>query len=254
MTKAELVKYLRQNVNIQNADLEDTVYLKMSDEDIELYLKIALTRDFPTIPSLDLIPNEDIYPIVLLAKKELYFTLASVDAPLYDMTADNNNQLKRSQRFDHYMKLIQTIDEEYNQYNEDGGAGTRNTLTSYDVLLADRYSTRRNYEKGTVPTLSLRILNVTDTTIELNWSVRMSKFAKYEVYISDEQIYDEFNYEEPVSPSAKLVATFLDVHHNRCRIEGLSPDTVYHIMVSATERSSLTGRSEVIVTTSVGGE
>lgn len=254
MTKAELVKYLRQNVNIQNADLEDTVYLKMSDEDIELYLKIALTRDFPTIPSLDLIPNEDIYPIVLLAKKELYFTLASVDAPLYDMTADNNNQLKRSQRFDHYMKLIQTIDEEYNQYNEDGGAGTRNTLTSYDVLLADRYSTRRNYEKGTVPTLSLRILNVTDTTIELSWSVRMSKFAKYEVYISDEQIYDEFNYKEPVSPSAKLVATFLDVHHNRCRIEGLSPDTVYHIMVSATERSSLTGRSEVIVTTSVGGE
>lgn len=253
MNKAEIVKYLRLNINIQNADVTDTAYLSMTDEDIELYLSVVLTRDFPQVPSLDLIPNEDIYPVVLLAKKELYFTLASKDAPLYDLTADNNNQVKRGQRFEHYMKLIAAVDEEYNQYNEDGGAGTRNTLTSYDVLIPDRYMTKRNYEKGSVPTLSLRVVEVTDSTISLAWSVNLSRFSHYEVYISTEQIYDEYAVKDKVSPEAKLVAKIVDVHQNRCRIEGLLPDTVYHIMVSATEKSSLTGRAEIIVSTA-GGE
>ena len=254
MTKAELVRYLRLNVNIQNADVTDTAYLSMKDEDIELYLSVVLTRDFPYVPSLDLIPQEDIYPVVLLAKKELYFTLASMDAPLIDLTADNNNQIKRSQRFEHYMKLIAAVDEEYNQYNEDGGAGTRNTLTSYDVLISDRYATRRNYEKGFVPTLSLRVAGVTDTSIELSWSVQLSRFEKYEVYISEEQIYDEYSINEPVSNKAKLVAKLLNVHQNKCRIEGLLPNTVYHIMVSATDKSSLVGRAEIIVSTSGGDD
>ena len=254
MTKAELVRYLRLNVNIQNADVTDTAYLSMTDEDIELYLSVVLTRDFPQVPSLDLIPQEDIYPVVLLAKKELYFTLASMDAPLIDLTADNNNQIKRSQRFEHYMKLIAAIDEEYNQYNEDGGAGTRNTLTSYDVLISDRYATRRNYEKGFVPTLSLRVTGVTDTTIELVWSVQLSRFEKYEVYISEEQIYDEYSIGNPVSSEAKLVAKILNVHQNKCRIEGLLPNTVYHIMVSATDKSSLVGRAEIIVSTTGGDD
>ena len=253
MTKAELVRYLRLNINIQNAEVTDTAYLSMKDEDIELYLSVVLTRDFPQVPSLDLIPQEDIYPIVLLAKKELYFTLASIDAPLIDLIADNNNQLKRSQRFEHYMKLIAIVDEEYNQYNEDGGAGTRNTLTSYDVLISDRYATRRNYEKGFVPTLSLRVMNVSDTSIELSWSVQLSRFEKYEVYISEEQILDEYNIHEPVSSKAKLVAKILNVHQNKCRIEGLLPNTIYHMRVAATDKSSLAGRTEIIAST-IGGD
>ena len=139
------------------------------------------------------------------------------------------------------------------KYNEDGGAGTRNTLTSYDVLISDRYATKRNYEKGFVPTLSLRITGVTDTTIELMWSVQLSRFEKYEVYISEEQIYDEYSINSPVSSEAKLVAKILNVHQNKCRIEGLLPNTVYHIMVSATDKSSLVGRNEIIVSTT-GGE
>lgn len=254
MTVAEITRYLRLNVNIQTSDVQDTVYLSMTDEDIELYLSVVLTRDFPHVPSLDLIPNEDIYPVVLLAKKELYYTLASADAPLVDLTADNNNQIKRAQRFEHYMKLIAAVDVEYNQYNEDGGAGTRNTLTSYDVLISDRYATKRNYEKGSVPTLSLRVLDVTDTYVEIQWSVRMSRFNDYKVYVSTEQIVDEYRLTNHVSPTAQLVATIYDVHQNKCRIEGLEPNTIYHVMVSATEKSSLTGRAEVIVTTLEGGE
>ena len=250
MTKAQLIQYLRSNVNIQMGNVKDTTYLSMTDEDIELYLNIALTRDFPQVPSLDLLPSECVYPLILLSKKELFYALAIKDAPLIDMSADNNNQLKRSQRFEHYMKLIEAVDKEYNQYNEDGGAGTRNTLTSYDVLIPDRYNTRRNYEKGVVPTLSLYIEEVTDTTIEISWSVRLSRFSNYKVYVSQNPILDEYNLKNPVAEDAKLVATILNVHQNKCRIEGLNPNSAYTIMVSATERSSLTGRAEITVTTS----
>lgn len=254
MTKAQLIQYLRSNVNIQMGNVKDTTYLSMTDEDIELYLNIALTRDFPQVPSLDLLPSECVYPLILLSKKELFYALAIKDAPLIDMSADNNNQLKRSQRFEHYMKLIEAVDKEYNQYNEDGGAGTRNTLTSYDVLIPDRYNTRRNYEKGVVPTLSLYIGEVTDTSIEICWSVRLSRFSNYKVYISQNPILDEYNLKNPVAEDAKLVATILNAHQNRCRIEGLNPNSVYTVMVSATEKSSLTGRAEITVTTSSSEE
>lgn len=67
---------------------------------------------------MEYLPEDAVYPIVLLAKKELYYTLAVKEAPLYDIGADNNNYLKRSQRFDHYMKLIAQVDSEYDDWIE----------------------------------------------------------------------------------------------------------------------------------------
>jgi hypothetical protein len=248
VTKAELIQYLRSSVNIQSADVTDTYYLSMSDEEIELYLKTVLLRDFPTVPSLDLIPAEDVYPVILLAKKELYYTLATVDAPFVDLTADNNNSIKRSQRFEHYMKLASAAGDEYEKYLEDGGAG-HNTLVSSDVLISDRYATRRNYEKGAIPVLTLYVDSVTATTIELSWSVRLSRFKNYKVYVSHNPIWDEYSLSGEVAEDADLVATIIDVHQRKCRIEGLLPDTAYYVMVSATEMSSLTGRAQTVVTT-----
>ena len=254
MTKAQIVSFLRKSVNIQNPNKRDSAYLIMSDEDISLYIDVVITRDFPEISFLDDIPQEFIYPIVLLAKKELYFTLATIDAPLIDMTADNNNQLKRSQRFEHYMKLVGVLDDEYAKYCEDGATGTRNTLTSYEVLLSDGLYTRRTYEKGVKPTVYLHVGEVTDTTIEVSWSVRLSHFRSYKVYVSSEPILDEYNLSSLVSDKAKLVAEIHDVHKNGCRVEGLDSNSVYHIAVVVTERSFLTGASEVVVSTTDGSD
>ena len=241
MTVDQMVSYLRLNVSIQDptGTVQDSAYLSMTDEDIVLYMDIVLTRNYPEIPSLDYLPAEYIYPIILLSKKELYYALAVKESPLYDIGADNNNYLKRSQRFDHYMKLIAQVDSEYKDYLENGGAGA-NTLTSFDVLLSDRYATKRNYEKGAIPALSLYIGSVTETSVEISWQVKLSRFREYRVYISKSPIVDLLNVSKIISEDAKEVVTIRNAHQTSCRIEGLLPDTDYYVAVSATEMSSLT--------------
>lgn len=241
MTVDQMVEYLRLNVSIQDPDgaVQDSAYLSMTDEDILLYMNVALTRNYPDIPSLDYLPTEYVYPIILLSKKELFHALAVKEAPLFDIGADNNNYLKRSQRFEHYMKLIAQVDKEYENYLENGGAG-ENTLTSFDVLLSDRYATKRNYEKGAIPVLSLYVREVTDTSVDIEWKVKLSRFREYKVYISKSKIVDLFNVSKPIAEDAKEVITIRNVHQTHCRIEGLDPDTEYYVAVSATEMSSLT--------------
>ena len=242
MTVDQMVAYLRMNVSIQDptGTVQDSAYLSMTDEDIILYMNVVLSRNYPDIPSLDYLPTEYIYPVILLSKKELFHALAVKEAPLFDIGADNNNYLKRSQRFDHYMKLIAQVDAEYKDYLENGGAGA-NTLTSFDVLLSDRYATKRNYEKGAIPALSLYIGDVTTTSVEILWKAKLSRFKEYKVYISESPIVDLFNVSKPISADAKEVVTIRNVHQTSCRIEGLLPNTDYYVAVSATEMSTLTG-------------
>lgn len=248
MTVDQLVKYLRNNVSIQDPGTgEDSAYLSMTDEDIVLYMTVALTRNYPEISSLDNLPAEYVYPVVLLSKKELFHALAIKEAPLYDLGADNNNYLKRSQRFDHYMKLIAQVDKEYGDYLESGGAGN-NTLTSFDVLLSDRYATRRNYEKGAIPAPVLRILAVTENSVEIAWTVNLSRFKEYKVYLSKSPIVDLLNVSEPLDESTEVL-TIRNVHQRSCRIEGLEPNTGYYVAVSATEMSLLVGYSQRDFTT-----
>lgn len=242
MTVDQMVAYLRTSVSIQDptGSVQDSAYLSMTDEDITLMMSVVLTRDYPEVQSLDYLPTEYVYPVILLSKKELYHTLAVKEAPLFDIGADNNNYLKRSQRFDHYMKLIAQVDKEYEDYLENGGAGN-NTLTSFDVLIPDRYATKRNYEKGVIPALSLYVGAVTETSVEISWKVKLSRFRDYKVYISESPIVDLFNVSSPVSAEARELLTIRNVHQTSCRVEGLTPDTDYYIAVSATEMSSLTG-------------
>ena len=242
MTVDQLVQYLRLNLSIQDPEgtVQDSAYLSMTDEDIVLYMNIVLTRNFSDVPSLDYLPTEYVYPVILLSKKEIFHALAVKEAPLYDLGADNNNYLKRSQRFEHYMKLIAQVDKEYEDYLKNGGAGA-NTLTSFDVLLSDRYATRRNYEKGVVPAPILYVMGVSENFVEIHWKVKLSRFQSYKVYISETPIVDSFDVTSVISKSAKEVAFIRNVHQTSCRIEGLNPDTDYYVAVAATEMSSLTG-------------
>ena len=117
MTKEQLIAFLRQSVSVQASDVEDTEYLKMTDEDLENFMLIVLTRDFPEYSSLDRLPNDCIFSIVTLAKIELYYALAVKEAPEVDLGADGA-YLKQSDRFNHYMSLIQQLAKDYQDYQQ----------------------------------------------------------------------------------------------------------------------------------------
>ena len=247
MTKAQIVTFLRHNVNIQQSTVVDSEFLAMTDEQIELYLTVALTRDFASVVSLDYLPNKDIYPLVVLAKKELFFALATLKSNDYDLGADNNNYLKQSQRFEHYMKLVAECDKEYEEWKKNGGENGQVTVSH--ALLSNRYGTTYNYENGVVPVVSLYVTETTQSSISLQWAVNMSRFLNYRVYISDSPIVDEYSLDTPIASTATLVATIQDIHQNLCRLEGLESGKTYYVAVAAEECSTLTGYAQLAVTT-----
>lgn len=254
MTVEQIIRFLRLSVSIQDAEngnivTEDSEYLAMSDEDLLLYLNIVLTRNFPDIPSIAFISNEEIYPIVTLTKKELYSTLAAKDAPLYDLGADNNNYLKRSQRFEHYMKLVAQADKEYSDWLENGGSDN-GVVKSYKVTLSDRYSTRYNFENSAVPKVSVYVGAVSDTAVEFWWKVKdLSRFYRYKVFISENPIVDMFNLSDHIDDKATLIAEIKDIHQTRCRVQSLEPEKTYYLAVQVIDMTTLSGYAQTQFTT-----
>lgn len=258
MTLDQMIKYLRVNVNVQDPTIatEDPVYMSLSDEDLLLHLEVALSRDFPAIASLEYVTSEQLYPLMLVAKKELFYALAIQVAPEHDIGADNNNYLKRDQRFRHYMQLIQQVDKEHDKYlTNGGGASGFNTLTSHEVLLSTRRTSPRNYEHGTRPVVRVFVGEITPTSIEVHWTSSMLSFLNYKVYVSTQPVLDLFNPRKPIKESATLLEVIYDAHHTSTRIINLQPETAYYIAVTTTDVSSLTGSDEILVTTptSTGG-
>lgn len=253
MTVEQMIQFLRLSVYVQDKDKvvdQDPAYLCMTDEDLLLYLNLAMSRNYSDVPELKYLPEEAVYGVVILAKKELYYTLAVKEAPLFDMGADNNNYLKRSQRFDHYMKLIAQADKEYEDWLENGGEDDIGTVRSYSVTLSDRYGTRYNYENAAVPKVTLYVGTITENSIEFWWSVKnISRFYRYKVYISTEPIVDLYNLKSHISEGAKLVAEIKDIHQVHCRVRGLDPKTTYYIAIQATNMASLCGYAQTEVVT-----
>ena len=195
LTVEELVKLLRSSVNVQSEETEvvDPAYLTMTDDDMELFIKLGVSRAYPDIEDLTDLPSGSEYPIVLLAKIELYTKLAVLKADKVDMGADNNNYLKQSQRFDHYMKLVESAKAQYESWLENEGVNGGVGVQSYDVLLSNRHYTQRNFEKQVTPKVKLKIDTVTSDSVSFHWGVsNTSHFGRFKVYISDKPIIDMF--------------------------------------------------------------
>lgn len=256
LTIDEMVKILRSSVNVQyeEADVTDSAYLTMTDEDILLFVKLGCSRAFPSITDLSDLDEGSEYPIVLLAKIELYTKLAVLKADKIDLVADNNNQLKQSQRFDHYMKLVAQAKEEYDSWVEDSVSGAIGGVQCYDVILANRHHTRRNYELTPTPKVKLKIGTVSNDSIDFSWSVsNTSHFGRYKVYISTTPIVDMFRdgakAENKITEGATLVKSTSNIRDNFHRVTGLLPETVYYVAVISVERNLVFGYAECSVTT-----
>ena len=247
MTVQQLIQYLRSSMMISDPNIgEDSAYLSLTDEELLLYLNVTLGRYYPQVRSVDSIPNNLIYPVTLLTKKDLFYTLATSTAPLFDLGADNNNYLKRSQRFDHYLKLIAQVEDEYQNYLENGGEGG-NVITTHNVILPTRYNTRYNYENGIIPTPIITVDQIGEDYADISWEVHLSKFFRYKVYLSESPIVMLDGFNTKISSEADLLYTIQDVHKKQCRISGLDKNKTYHVAVSASEMSSLIGYDEVTI-------
>ena len=233
---------------------ECEVNLTMTDNDIELYIKLGVTRAYPNVTDFSELPSGSDYPIILLAKIELYTKLAVSVADGVDMGADNNNYLKQSQKFNHYMKLVDSAKAQYENWldNEgfDGGQGVR----SFDVLLDRRHYSQRNFEKQSTPKVSLKIDEVTTDSVKFRWGVEnTSHFNRFKVYISKKPIIDiyreGYTYQSKLCEGFKLLVSTTNIRNVFHEVKNLEANTEYYLAVVSIERNQVFGFKEVSFTT-----
>lgn len=256
MTKDDLLRYIKSSVDVADPDdgtKKDSLYLKLSDEDLILYLNVARTRLFPN-ESLDDFPEAYVYPLMIVAKKELYLALALRHARQYDIGADDNNYLKRSQWYKHYMQLAENMDDDLQAYLDNGGAGGF-LITSANTYLAQRYRSSYNYEKANLPYIKAKLDKVSENVIEVSWQYKIDRFDCVRVYVSNTPVADTYELSQSqISELSQQVALVKDPHLYRCRISGCSPETQYYVCVTITDWTGRTVFDELAVTTATAEE
>lgn len=267
LTLEELILLLRQSLNISGTVTitddegnekqvtltvtKDKAYLDMTDDDLTLFFKLCATRDYQIDDLEDLPPGAE-YPLMLLAQIELFKKLAVSVADWIDLGADNNNYLKREQRFKHYMQLAAMAQEQYDDYVESGGAS--GGVQTYTVRLKGNHMSERDYELTPSPRVSLKIKNVTNESADISWTVTgISHFGRYKLFISTSPIVDMYldgaKHSDKITEGAVLIKSTHDIKDTYHRITGLDPETVYYVALVSIEKNSTWGYTEKSFTT-----
>ena len=263
LTSDELVTLLRKSINVQiPTEDEDTVidpaYLVMTDEDIKLFIKLGASRVNPEATSLEDLEEGSEYPIIFLAKYELYTRLAVERADKVNISADGAS-LSLDQRFQHYMELAKDSMRAYENWLENEGNGGNGTVSTYDVLLSRNHYTKRNVEKQAEPKVKVKVDEVTQDSVAFSWKVsKISHFGRFKVYISKTPIVDPykegFTFESKLNEGATLIKSTMNIRETMHRIGGLESGTKYYIAVISVERNQVYGYSEINFTTEVPEE
>lgn len=256
LTVQELVDLLRSSVNVQNSELGvvDSNFLDMTDSELELFIKLGSTSAYPDITSLDELPDGADYPVLLLAKIELYMKLAVLRANDKDIKADNNNELKLSQRFTHYMSLASEARTQYKLWYDNGGGYATGGVRTFNVTLSRNHCTNYNYRNLPLPKVRLTIGVVTNDSVEFDWSVtNTDHFGYYRVYISKSSIVDKYQdgnlAQDKVKSGATEIKRTINFRETQHRISGLEPNTTYYVAVFSVEKNLLFGYAEKSFTT-----
>lgn len=255
----ELVSYLKKALRLDNLD-SDPAY-QFDDPELENIIEFAIQSIDPQY-SIDDYPAKLRPVIILLARKEIYWRLATATAPLYPLEAEGAG-LQQNVRFDHYLELIRQVDKEieekygsmlesmsYPDINE-GGIG--------QIVLSDRYYTRRNYSLAEAPEAELIIDEIYADKVELSWNkfdvmTEDGMFACYNLYLSEKSILD-FYADEVLQINGETVVKkhIRDIHRNKYRFGNLTDGKTYFVTLEVKNLNSRKGYSEVTFTAGEAG-
>lgn len=246
------IDYLRESVRLKTPDVETDPVYQFTDETLYDILE-TVTPLHSVFHTIEDIPKSEMYFVMLLARKEIYYRLATSTAPFYPLSAEGA-KLEKNIRFDHYLALIKQVTKEYEDTMKrvgtvegDDPTGTGGYLTTYNAKLRGKTYERRYQDLSDNPEIELEVSGVTSTSINLDWtkysSTHGSDFTRYYVYISTEPIYDEYDV-TPIDSSIKPDFVVEDIRRNKLRISDLLPSTKYYVLVRVDTIYGLTGYSQ----------
>ena len=203
----------------------DSVLNAITEEELEVILKMKcslLGHQYP------IIPTEDVPLLICLARKEVYWKMATASAPLYKLNLEDLS-VDKNVRFDHYLKLIQQVDKEYEQLLKDPN---RVKISVGDIIIDKPYTYAKRMENYVAPTTIINIDGATTNSFEIALQYMNLKARDYKetiVYVCTEPIWDK--YEETINPLAKQGLVIKNSTKSFFRLRDLEPNTHYYILV-----------------------
>ena len=261
----ELAEYTKRSI-LTPLLSQDPVYQDLvANGGVEEIISNVFLEHGLSLSATSILPD-DRKTILLSAKKEIYFRLATNVAPEFDIE-ERYTKILRGQRFDHYMKLWDATRIDLKAHTDDvgtilGESGTGNlVLRKYDGISTRNYTLAR--EQGIV----LAQDAITNSQVDLSWTpfdYGKGTFAGRHISIGTAPIYDPYA-SQSLYPQINLngiplttdivaenvKATYLvhDVHRNKYRIKDLTPSTKYYLVLRTLFASGLVETSLLEVTT-----
>jgi hypothetical protein len=221
---------------------------------------IAVKADIPNILtqiireagySVAELPIEEERLVLLLARKELYFRLATTQAPHYDAETEFGKVLK-GKRFDHYIKLVEFALKDIEELRQSGQLAN---VKVANVVLRSRDGSARNYELSLSQTnVSVTASNPTASTFDLDWTMfntSKGSFYCYDVLIGTTPMYDPYEIESIMYKDAVQNMRFFDIHRTQLRIKNLTSNTKYYVALVMKSADGNVTVAETEITTAI---
>lgn len=250
------INYLRSSLRLQAPDVETDPAYKFTDDELFAVLETVAPAHSVT-HTIDTMPNSEMYFVMLLAKKEIFYRLATSTAPFYPLSAEGA-KLEKNVRFDHYLALIKEINKEYEDAmkrfaSEDGGdIGVGGEIEVHQVKLWGKPYANRYFSLTDAPTISVELSGITEGSVNVDWTKYSentgNRFLRYLVFYDTVPIYDEYSI-SPIPIHVKPDFVVEDIRRTKLRITELMPDTTYYVLVRVDTSLGLSGYAQKEFTT-----
>lgn len=248
--KEYLVKYFRGSLKLQDPSIEnDPDYIYEDEELLSILEMVMLSRD-PSF-TFNNLPEGEIPLIMILARKEVYWRLATSSAPYYPISAEGAS-LQKNARFNHYLDLIKQLEFEY-EYTLSLGNHIDISKSQGELVIDSRYFSHRNKVLANDIQISLNIDRLTSDTIDISWEIvnlNKPRFYRYVIYMDNKPVVDF--YEDEVVREDFKIKEFNDVKRNKARLKGLTSNTEYYIALEVREQNGIRAFNQIKVTTLEG--
>lgn len=218
----ELTNYIK--FQLSTGEHKDPVVNTITDEEIDVLIKIhcgTLGLEYPEIP----------YSYMQLMscyiRKELYWKLATVNAPLFDLKVEET-ELHKNQRFEHYLYLLQEVKKEIEDIMKDPsrlpeGFSAGGRITSHTTLIEKDYALRGYVNSQKIPKVKIKVDNIipnegVELSLDLS-KVSRTDYIRTNVYLNEQRkILDEYSLNSILSEGTKLKYQTYNINKGKVRI------------------------------------
>ena len=186
IVRQDLVDYLRKSCSLLDPTIETDSAYKFTDTELESMISNVVSA-YCAEYSLLTLPSSYSQAVVLVARKEVLWSLAFANAPYIEWQLDET-RMKENVRFDHYAQLIDATEAEIRRLAESGNVLFLAQVKLGDIYISAYNGTARNYNAAVSPSSNLVISSIGARTVELDWDKfingLVSCFNYYALYIS----------------------------------------------------------------------